>query len=77
LAVARQELTIALLCDAGGLSEADALAGVDALDAVTIQLAIMYLVLGSVASSVTVIGLGLTRQLFTADHRLRRLERQT
>ena len=51
------------------------LAGVDALDAVTIQLAIMYLVLGSVASSVTVIGLGLTRQLFTADHRLRRLER--
>jgi hypothetical protein len=31
LAVARQELTISLLCDVGGLSEADALAGVDAL----------------------------------------------
>jgi putative ABC transport system permease protein len=53
------------------------LAGVDALDAVTIQLALMYLILGSVATSVSVIGLGLTRQLFTADHRLRRLERQT
>jgi putative ABC transport system permease protein len=52
------------------------LAGVDALDAVTIQLALMYLVLGSVVTSVTVIGLGLTRQLFTADHRLRRLDRQ-
>jgi putative ABC transport system permease protein len=53
------------------------LAGVDAFDAVTIQLAIMYLVLGSVATSVTVIGLGLTRQLFTPDHRLRRLDRPT
>ena len=53
------------------------LAGVDALDAVTIQLALMYLVLGSVATSVTVIGLGLTRQLFTADQRLRPLERRS
>ncbi len=53
------------------------LAGVDAVDAVTIQLAIMYLILGSVATSVTVIGLGLTRRLFTPDHRLRRLERST
>ena len=52
------------------------LAGVDAFDAVTIQLAIMYLILGSVATSVTVIGLGLTRQLFTSDHRLRRIDRQ-
>ncbi len=52
------------------------LAGVDALDAVTVQLALMYLVLGSVATSVTVIGLGLTRALFTPDHRLRRLDRQ-
>ena len=52
------------------------LAGVDALNAVTIQLALMYLVLGSVATSVTVIGLGLTRQLFTPDHRLRRLDRR-
>ena len=53
------------------------LAGVDALDAVTIQLALMYLVLGSVATSVTVMGLGLTRQLFTPDHRLRRLDRHS
>ena len=37
---------------------------------------LMYLVLGSVATSVTVIGLGLTRQLFTSDHRLRRLDRR-
>jgi len=51
------------------------LAGVDAVDAVTVQLAIMYLVLGSVATSVTVIGLGLVRRLFTADHRLRPLGR--
>jgi putative ABC transport system permease protein len=51
------------------------LAGVDAVDAVTVQLAIMYLILGSVATSVTVIGLGLTRRLFTSDHRLRSIER--
>ena len=52
------------------------LAGVDAVDAVTVQLAIMNLILGSVATSVTVIGLGLTRRLFTPDHRLRPLERR-
>ncbi len=51
------------------------LAGVDAADAVSIQLAIMYLILGSVATSITVIGLGLTRRLFTPDHRLRRVVR--
>jgi putative ABC transport system permease protein len=51
------------------------LAGADAADAVSIQLAIMYLILGSVATSITVLGLGLTRQLFTPDHRLRRLVR--
>jgi len=53
------------------------LAGVDAVDAVTVQLAILYLILGSVATSVTVIGLGLTRQVFTSDHRLRSIERAT
>jgi len=53
------------------------LAGADAADAVTIQLAIMYLILGSVATSITVIGLGLTRRLFTDDHRLRRVVRST
>ncbi len=51
------------------------LAGVDAVDAVRIQLAVMYLILGSVATSVTVVGLGLTRRLFTPDHRLLRLTR--
>jgi putative ABC transport system permease protein len=51
------------------------LAGVDAVDAVQIQLAVMYLVLGSVATSVTVVGVGLTRRLFTPDHRLVRLAR--
>jgi putative ABC transport system permease protein len=51
------------------------LAGADAADAVSIQLAIMYLILGSVATSITVIGLGLTRRLFTPDHRLRRVVR--
>jgi putative ABC transport system permease protein len=47
------------------------LAGVDPLDAVQVQLAIMYLILGSVACSVTIVGVGLTRRLFTPDHRLR------
>lgn len=49
------------------------LAGVDPFDAVRVQLAIMYLILGSVAVSVTIVGVGLTRRLFTADHRLVRL----
>ncbi len=55
------------------------LAGVDPIDAVQVQLAVMYLVLGSVAVSVTVMAIGLSRRLFTADHRLVRLpeDRQT
>ena len=53
------------------------LAGVDARQAVAVQLAIMYLILGSVATAVVVIGLGLTRRLFTPDHRLVRLPRTT
>lgn len=52
------------------------LAGVDATDAVMVQLAIMYLILGSVVTSVTVIGLGLASRLFTPDHRLVRLPRE-
>lgn len=51
------------------------LAGVDARQAVAVQLAVMYLILGSVATAVVVIGLGLVRRLFTADHRLRPLPR--
>jgi putative ABC transport system permease protein len=35
----------------------------------------MFLVLGSVAATTTVIGVGLTRRLFTPDHRLVRLTR--
>ena len=51
------------------------LAGVDPVDAVLVQAAIMYLILGAVATNVVVIGLGLTRRLFTPDHRLVRLAR--
>ena len=51
------------------------LAGVDAQEAVAVQLAVMYLILGSVAVSATVVGVGLTRRLFTHDHRLVRLPR--
>lgn len=46
------------------------LAGVDPLDAVKVQAAVMYLVLGSVATTTTVVAIGLTRRLFTSDHRL-------
>jgi putative ABC transport system permease protein len=51
------------------------LAGADPVDAVLVQAAVMYLILGCVATNVVVIGLGLTRQLFTPDHRLVRLAR--
>jgi putative ABC transport system permease protein len=51
------------------------LAGTPPAQAVQVQVAVMFLILGSMATSVTVIGLGLTRRLFTADHRLVRLER--
>lgn len=51
------------------------LAGVKPVDAVRVQAAIMFLILGSVAINVVVIGTGVTRRLFTDDHRLLRLER--
>jgi len=51
------------------------LAGADPVDAVLVQAAIMYLILGCVATNVVLIGLGLTRKLFTPDHRLVRLAR--
>ncbi|MGZ8761777.1 MAG: ABC transporter permease [Acidimicrobiia bacterium] len=51
------------------------LAGVDPLDAVRIQAAVMYLVLGSVATTTAVVALGVSRRLFTADHRLVRVSR--
>lgn len=49
------------------------LAGVNPLDAVRVQAAVMYLVLGSVATTTTVIALGVQRRLFTRDHRLVRV----
>lgn len=49
------------------------LAGVDPIDAVQVQAAVMYLVLGSVATTTTVMALGIRRQLFTRDHRLLRV----
>jgi putative ABC transport system permease protein len=51
------------------------LAGVDPVDAVLVQAVVMYLVLGSVATTTVVVGLGLVRRLFTSDHRLVRLPR--
>ena len=52
------------------------LAGVDPLDAVRIQAAVMYLVLGSVATTTAVVALGVSRRLFTVDHRLVRISRR-
>jgi UDP-glucose/iron transport system permease protein len=52
------------------------LAGVDPIDAVQVQAAVMYLVLGSVATTTTVMALGIRRRLFTRDHRLVRLGAQ-
>lgn len=46
------------------------LAGVDPVDAVRVQAAIMFLILGAVAINAVVIGTGVTRRLFTPDHRL-------
>ena len=46
------------------------LAGVDPLDAVFVQLAIMLLILGGVATVATVTGLQASRRLFTPDERL-------
>ena len=51
------------------------LAGVDPVDAVRVQAAIMFLILGAVAINVVVIGTGVTSLLFTDDHRLVRLTR--
>lgn len=46
------------------------LAGVQPLDAVLVQAVVMFLVLGAVATSTTVIAIGTRRRLFTPDHRL-------
>ncbi len=46
------------------------LAGVPPMQAVLLQAVVMFVVLGSVASTTVVIALGLVRRLFTVDHRL-------
>lgn len=46
------------------------LAGVDPLDAVLLQLVVMFLVLGAVALSVIIVTLAMTRQALTPDLRL-------
>jgi putative ABC transport system permease protein len=51
------------------------LAGVDPLDAVRVQLALMYVILGAVTTTATVVALLGTRRLFTDDHRLKPLAR--
>lgn len=51
------------------------LAGADPMQAVKVQVAVMYMILGSVATTTTVIALGLGRMAFTDDQRLRRWTR--
>jgi UDP-glucose/iron transport system permease protein len=51
------------------------LAGVDPVDAVLVQAAVMYVVLASVVTTTTVVALGVRRRLFTRDHRLVRIVR--
>lgn len=51
------------------------LAGVDPIDAVRVQAAVMFLVLGSAATTTVVVALGVQRRLFTRDHRMVRMER--
>lgn len=52
------------------------LAGVDPMDAVQVQIVVMYLVLGSVAITTSIVGLGLMRRLFTPEHQLVHLPRE-
>ncbi len=47
------------------------LAGVAPAEAVRVQLSVMYLVLGSVATTTAVMSLGISRQLFTSAQQLR------
>ena len=49
------------------------LAGVDPLDAVLVQLALMWIILGAVVVTTATTALAGTRRLFTADQRLVRL----
>ena len=51
------------------------LAGVDPVDAVLVQIVVMFLVLAAAATTSSVVGIGTTRRLFTPDHRLLPLPR--
>ncbi len=51
------------------------LAGERPIDAVLVQAAVMFLILGAVATTAAAMALGLSRRLFTPDHRLVRLTR--
>ena len=46
------------------------LAGVSPVQAVLVQAVVMFLILGSVATTTVVVALGLVRLVFTSDHRL-------
>jgi len=50
------------------------LAGTDPQDAVRVQVSVMYLVLGSVATTTAVMSLGIARQLFTPAQQLKRID---
>ncbi|MBS4729828.1 iron export ABC transporter permease subunit FetB [Mycobacterium sp. SM1] len=52
------------------------LAGVPPVQAVIVQAVVMFLVLGSVATTTVVVALGLVRRVFTTDHRLLPLPRR-
>ena len=51
------------------------LAGVEPLDAVLVQVVVMYLILASTATTTSVVAWGVSHRLFTTDQRLRRLRR--
>ena len=51
------------------------LAGVDPVDAVLVQIVVMFLVLAAATTTSSVVAMGATRRLFAADHRLLPLRR--
>ena len=51
------------------------LAGVEPMDAIRVQISVMYVVLASVTITAATMSIGLMKRLFTPDHRLVRLER--
>lgn len=51
------------------------LAGVEPMDAIRVQITVMYVVLASVSITAATMSIGLMKRLFTPDHRLVRLER--